>query len=118
MNKSNLRRKIIKIRKKKFNENLKIDVNKFFLFLKKNRFHNKNFGGYYPSNNEINDLEILYFLEKKNCKISLPVIRKNNQMDFFQWSKRIPLIINKYGIPEPLSKKYLILIFWNSKIHV
>ena len=26
-------------------------------------------------------------------------------MDFFQWSKRIPLIINKYGIPEPLSKK-------------
>ena len=26
-------------------------------------------------------------------------------MDFFQWSRKIPLKINKYGIPEPLSKK-------------
>ena len=26
-------------------------------------------------------------------------------MDFFQWSIRDPLIINKYGIPEPTSKK-------------
>jgi 5-formyltetrahydrofolate cyclo-ligase len=33
------------------------------------------------------------------------VIRKNNQMDFFQWSSKTPLKINKYGIPEPLSKK-------------
>ena len=33
------------------------------------------------------------------------MIRKNNQMDFFQWSSKIPLKINKYGIPEPLSIK-------------
>ena len=26
-------------------------------------------------------------------------------MDFFQWSSKDPLIINKYGIPEPISKK-------------
>ena len=30
---------------------------------------------------------------------------KNNQMDFFNWSINDPLIINKYGIPEPISKK-------------
>ena len=26
-------------------------------------------------------------------------------MDFFQWSLNDPLIINKYGIPEPISNK-------------
>ena len=105
MNKFTIRRKIIKLRKKKYNQDLNINPKKFFLFLKKNRFTYKNFGGYYPSNNEIDDLEILHLLEKKNYQISLPIIRKNNQMDFFQWSRKIPLKINKYGIPEPLSKK-------------
>ena len=26
-------------------------------------------------------------------------------MDFFHWSMRHPLLINKYGIPEPISNK-------------
>ena len=26
-------------------------------------------------------------------------------MNFFQWSTKDPLTINKYGIPEPISKK-------------
>ena len=105
MNKSIIRSRIIKLRKKNFNKNFKIDTKKFFLFLKKNTYNFKNIGGYYPSNNEIDDLEILYLLEKKDYSISLPVIRKKNQMDFFHWSKNTPLKINKYGIPEPLSKK-------------
>jgi 5-formyltetrahydrofolate cyclo-ligase len=65
----------------------------------------KNLGGYYPSNFEIDDLEILELLGKKNYKISLPIIKKNNQMDFVKWSKSNPLKINKYGIPEPVSSK-------------
>ena len=76
----------------------------FFLF-SKTKINLKNLGGYYPSKFEIDDLEILEFLEKKNCKISLPIIKKNNQMDFFKWSKNDPLKINKYGIPEPVSSK-------------
>ena len=95
----------IKIRKKNYNKNLKINSEELFLFFKKKKFNSKIFGGYYPSNHEIDDLEILYALEKKKYLISLPVIRKNNQMDFFQWSSKTPLKINKYGIPEPLSKK-------------
>ena len=105
MNKSTIRSRIIKIRKKNYKKNLKINSKKLFLFLKKKKFNSKIFGGYYPSNHEIDDLEILYALEKKKNLISLPVIRKNNQMDFFQWSSKIPLKINKYGIPEPLSIK-------------
>ena len=26
-------------------------------------------------------------------------------MDFFRWSTKEPLLINKYGIPEPISNK-------------
>ena len=105
MNKSKLRSKILKLRKKNFNESLKINCVKFFSFFQKHKFNLKNLGGYYPSNFEIDDLEILEFLEKQNCKISLPIIKKNNQMDFFKWSKNDPLKINKYGIPEPVSSK-------------
>ena len=105
MNKSQIRKKILKIRKNNFNKNLKINTNNFFSFLKINMNNTNNLGGYYPSNYEIDDLEILNLLEKKNFKISLPVIKKNNQMDFFKWSNNDPLIINKFGIPEPISSK-------------
>ena len=105
MNKSKIRSKILKIRKKNSNKNLKININKFFSFLKNKKFNFKNFGGYYPSNYEIDDLEILYLLDKKKYNISLPIIRENNEMDFFKWSISEPLKINKYGIPEPISLK-------------
>ena len=105
MNKSQIRNKIIKIRKKKFDKNLNINLGKFISHLKIDKLNLKNIGGYYPSNYEIDDLDILDLLEKKNFKISLPVIRKNNQMDFFKWSKNDPLKINKFGIPEPISSK-------------
>ena len=106
MNKSNIRSKIINLRKKNFNKNFQINLDKFFSFLK-TKSNLKNLGGYYSSNYEIDDLEILDFLEKKNYKISLPIIKKNNQMNFFKWSKNDPLKINKYGIPEPVSSKIL-----------
>jgi 5-formyltetrahydrofolate cyclo-ligase len=105
VNKSKIRSKILKLRKSKSNKDLKISSDKFFSFLKKNKYNLKNLGGYYPSNFEIDDLEILELLEKKNYKVSLPIIKKNNQMDFFKWSNNDPLKVNKYGIPEPVSSK-------------
>ena len=105
MNKSKLRSKILKLRKDNYNKNFTISLNKFFSFLKINKYNLNNIGGYYTSNFEIDDLEILELLEKKNYDISLPIIKKNNQMDFFKWSKNDPLKINKYGIPEPVSSK-------------
>ena len=99
MNKFQLRKKILKIRKKNFNKNLKININSFISFLKLNTGSANNLGGYYPSNYEIDDLEILELLEKKKFKISLPIIKKNNQMDFFKLSNNDPLKINQFGIP-------------------
>jgi 5-formyltetrahydrofolate cyclo-ligase len=105
VNKSKIRNKIIKIRKKKFDKNLKIQLGKFISFLKIYKLNLKSIGGYYPSNYEIDDLEILNFLEKKNFKVSLPIIKKDNQMNFCSWSSNDPLKINKFGIPEPVSSK-------------
>ena len=105
MNKSQIRNKIIKIRKKKFNKDLKVNLGKFISFLKINKLNFKSIGGYYPSNYEIDDLDILDLLEKKNLKVSLPIIKKDNQMNFYSWSRNDPLKINKFGIPEPVSSK-------------
>ena len=107
MNKPQIRNKIIKIRKKKFDKDFKIDLVKFIYFLKTNKLNFKSIGGYYPSNYEIDDLNILDLLEKKNFKVSLPIIKKNNQMNFYSWSRNDPLKINKFGIPEPVSSKIL-----------
>jgi 5-formyltetrahydrofolate cyclo-ligase len=107
VNKSQIRKKVLLSKKKRFDENLKINLGKFISFLKINGFNNKNIGGYYPSNYEIDDLKILDYLEKKNFIVSLPVIKKENQMNFYKWSKRDPLKINKFGIPEPVSTKII-----------
>ena len=107
MNKSLIRKKIIKIRKKKFDKSLKINLKQFIYLLKINKFNKKSFGGYYPSNYEIDDLDILDLLEKKNFQVSLPVIKKHNQMNFYNWSSNDPLKINKFGIPEPVSSKII-----------
>mgnify|MGYP001373998859 CR=1 FL=1 len=105
MNKSVIRKKILKIREKKSFLNLKIDFQYILKLLKKEKIKNKIIGGYYPYNYEVNILEILEKFEKENYLISLPKIKKNSQMDFFNWSVKEPLIINMYGIPEPISKK-------------
>jgi 5-formyltetrahydrofolate cyclo-ligase len=106
VNKSKIRSKILNFRKNNYNKNLKINLDKFISFLK-NTTNSKKVGGYYPSNYEINDLEILDLLDKKNFKISIPIVKKNNQMDFYSWSKKDPLKINKFGIPEPIPSKIL-----------
>ena len=107
MNKSKIRSKILALRRKNSNKKFTISSEIFFSFLKNKKYNFKNLGGYYPSNFEIDDLEILRLLEKKKYKISLPIIKKRNQMDFFRWSNIEPLKINKYGIPEPISSKII-----------
>lgn len=105
MIKNRLRKKILKLRNLKKIYDLKLDLKKLLLLFKKKKIQKKNVGGYFPVNFEINSLQILKELEKKKFNISLPVIEKNNQMNFFKWSFSDPLTVNKYGIPEPLSKK-------------
>ena len=107
MLKSQLRKKVLKIRKVANKNNLKIDFNKVFSLIKKNYLIKKSIGGYFPVNYEVDDLEILKEFSKKNYQISLPVIKKDFNMDFYRWSFDDPLKINQYGIPEPNSKKLI-----------
>ena len=101
MLKSKLRKKILKIRKKNNKNNILIDFNKIIKIFEKEKIINKVVGGYYPVNFEVDDLELLKKFEKNKFDISLPVIKKNFQMNFYKWSFYDPLKINKYGIPEP-----------------
>ena len=105
MLKSQIRSKIIKIRKIKNTNNIKLNPSKIFQILNSLDLKNKIVGGYYPVNFEMDDLQILKELENKDFKISLPIIKKNNKMDFYLWSSNNLLFINKYGIPEPENTK-------------
>ena len=105
MLKSKLRKKILKVREKINKRNIQIDFNQIIKIFKKEKINKKVIGGYYPVNFEIGDLALLRKFEKKRFSISLPVIKKNFQMDFYKWSFFDPLKVNKYGIPEPEIKK-------------
>ena len=105
MSKEILRKKLIKIRKAKFiNRGINfIEFKKILYKLRSKKI--KNVGGYFPINCEIGCLDILEKLERNNFKISLPVTKKNNNMDFYQWSFNDPLKVSHRGIPEPAKKK-------------
>ena len=103
MNKSEIRKKLLKIRKYNNSKNFSINFKAILKVLKKKKIKGRVIGGYYPYNYEVDVIKILEIFEKKNYLISIPKIKKNFKMDFFQWSIRDPLIINNYGIPEPSS---------------
>jgi len=102
--KSKLRKKILRAREKNNKRNIQIDFNQIIKILKKEKINKKIIGGYYPVNFEIDDLPLLKKFEKSKFNISLPVIKKNFQMDFYKWSFSEILKVNKYGIPEPETK--------------
>ena len=107
MKKSEIRNKIIKLRKENYSKDLRIDFRSIIKILKKRKQKNKIIGGYYPYNHEVNVVPLLEKFEKSNYIISLPKISKNSSMNFFVWSTNDPLNINKYGIPEPIANRMI-----------
>ncbi len=105
MKKSQIRKKIFKFRKSKNLNNYSITFKAISNILKNMKLKGKVLGGYYPYNYEANAINILERFEKQNYIISLPKIKKNSEMDFFNWSTKDPMTINEYGIPEPISNK-------------
>ena len=107
MIKSEIRKKILKIRKKRSSNISEINFKYLLKILKKVEISNQIIGGYYPYNYEVDSIPILEEFQRKNFQISLPKIKKNSQMDFFPWSTKDPLSINEYGIPEPTTDKVI-----------
>ena len=101
-NKSFLRLKFIKKRRKLYSKKIFFSFKKIFFLIKKNFYVKKiSIAGYYPFNFEANILDFLYQANKKKFKVGLPVIKKNNKMIFKYWIPNEPLYVNKYGILEP-----------------
>ena len=101
--KSEIRKKILKLRKESHSKDLQINFKSIVKILKKKGYKKKIIGGYYSYNYEANVMSILAKFEKLKYMISLPKIGKNSSMNFFIWSSKDPLNINKYGIPEPIT---------------
>ncbi len=75
--------------------------------LLKKKVKNKNLiiSFYYPSSYELNILSILDIEYFKKFNFLLPIIEENNTMNFYRWKKRDVLVLNKYGMLEPLKSK-------------
>ena len=102
VDKSLLRIKFIKKRRKLYSKKIFFSFDKIFFLIKKNFPKKKlSIAGYYPSNFEVNIIDFLYKANKKNFKVGLPVIKKNYKMVFKYWIPGEPLYVNKYGILEP-----------------
>ena len=76
MNKSEIRKKLLKARKLNNNKNLVIKFSNIMKILKKEKVNKKIIGGYYPYNHEVDPIKILNKLEKLGYQISLPKIKK------------------------------------------
>ena len=107
MKKSEIRKKIKKLREKNFSKNFQIDFQSIFKLLRKKKSKKRIIGGYYPYNYEINVIPFMEKFERLKYIISLPKISQNSNMNFFNWSTNDPLNINKYGIPEPITNKII-----------
>ena len=105
MKKSLIRKKLLKTREKNYLNNNQINIGPIIKILKKRKFKNKILGGYYPYNYEIDIMPLVEKFQRLNYSITLPKIGMNSEMNFFQWSTKDPLSINKFGIPEPISNK-------------
>ena len=105
MSKIKLRNKILKIRKKKYFE---IEVGNNFINNIRHKVKlskNKIIGGYFPINFEFDCLQILRKFYFEGYTVSLPIIKKQHQMDFHKWDVNDPLTISSLGIPQPLKLK-------------
>ena len=54
-------------------------------------------------------LKIKSNLKKLKAKLLLPKIKDSNLLNFVEWKDRDILIVNRFGIPEPLSTKNFFL---------
>ena len=110
--KAKLRKKFTLIRKRNyFDINPKV-FNPLILYLQRKKIYKKRkmiISIYYPTNFEFNILKIFENEKFKRFITLLPVIKKNNQMNFFRWNFNDVLKVNKYGILEPIikTKQYL-----------
>ena len=104
-----LREKYFNLKKKKYYEINKEFFSPLFRIIKSNfKKENLKLPLYYPTMFEINVISILENKYLINKNILLPVIEEDNIMSFFPWKKNHVLLVNKFGILEPIKTKFKI----------
>ena len=104
-----LREKYFNLRKKKYYEINKEFFSPLFSIIKSNfKKDDLRLALYYPTSFEINVLSILENKHLINKDILLPAIEEKNRMSFFPWKKNHVLLVNKFGILEPIKTKFKI----------
>tara|TARA_B100001250_G_C19768642_1_gene776008 strand:+ start:410 stop:964 length:555 start_codon:yes stop_codon:yes gene_type:complete len=101
-NKDRLRKKYFLIRKKKYYDIKPIFFQPLINLIKK-KFKKKHLSlsSYYPASYEVNTTKLFEIKNFGKLKILLPIIKKNNEMYFYEWKKNDVLKINKFGMLEP-----------------
>lgn len=103
-NKDILRKKYFSIRKKKYFEIKSTFFNPLIRLIKKKYYKkNINLSSYYPASFEVNVLRLFDANFKNKVKTFLPVLKKNNSMNFYQWNNNDILKVNKFGMLEPFA---------------
>ncbi len=102
--KDQLRKKFFILRKKKYFSVAQSHLGQLVDYIKKKSKTKKNYfvALYYPSNYEIDIFKIIKVLEKTKVIFLLPKILDSKSLKFFKWRQRDVLLVNKFGIPEPL----------------
>ena len=104
--KKKIRDKFLKLREKKYfdldKKNQSFFSNQITKICKNHKV--KKIGFYYPINYEVDIVSIVSKIKIKNLKPFLPVVEKNNKMNFREWKKYDPLCVNRFGILEPDKK--------------
>tara|TARA_B100001057_G_scaffold31850_1_gene28954 strand:+ start:815 stop:1375 length:561 start_codon:yes stop_codon:yes gene_type:complete len=105
--KDQLRKKFLTLRKKKYFDVSSKKFSGLINYLKRKIKTKQNLviALYYPSNYEINILNIMGNLKKNKAIFVLPKIQDNNSLKFIEWNERDILLVNKFGIPEPHKNK-------------
>ena len=97
-----IRKKALVNRKKKYFEISSEFFYPLMQLLKKQKKNTINtLSLYYPSNYEVNVLNLFQLIKKIKIKTLLPVIKPNNQMKFVEWQHLEPLKVNEFGMLEP-----------------
>ena len=104
--KSKLRKKYLKIRKENYFEVDKKLFSPLLKLIKKNiKKKSIKIALYYPSNFELNVLKVLELKYFSHQTILLPVVEKDNLMNFYQWKKNDVLTVNEFGMLEPIKSE-------------
>ncbi len=110
MNKKDLRKKYMDLRKVINNKDLNDDLI-YKNFINSDLFKNSStILTYISTDFEVNTKKIIEFSLKNNKNVYVPVINSNNSMHFYKITSLNDLIVNKYNIlePKPIEKNKFI----------